>query len=131
VVLGLLRVERVDFGSPWLAVYGVGILLVMAGPLWLATRLARALKLERVLTLHEDGLRWFEGEAIVCHLRWEETERFELTAEELIVVHEGGELKLPVGFDDVTPQEVVRNLEGMRRRKLLGIKVAPNVTDRQ
>ncbi len=121
LVLGLLRVQRVDFGSPWLPVYFLGVGCVMCGPLWLATRLQRILRSERVLVLGEGGIHWLEGEAVSWSLRWEELERIELVEMQLRLSGSAESYELSLPFDGVEGPELVATLEDLRRKKLLGV----------
>jgi len=128
IVLGGLRVERVDFGSPWLPVYIVGILLVMSGPLWLATRLARMMRGERVLTLRRDGLTWMEGDAVTMAFLWREIDRVELGEDMIVVQGEHSRLELPSQFEDISPSALVQVIQDLRRRSLLGMPMRLDAT---
>ena len=121
VVLGGLRVERIDFGSPWLPLYIVGMLLVMSGPLWLATRLARMMRSERVLCLRRDGLTWMEGEAVTMAFRWSEIDKVELSDGGIVIQGERRRLELPSQFEDISPSALVQMIQGLRRRSLMGM----------
>lgn len=120
-VLGLLRVERVDFGSPWLPVYLVGMLLVMSGPLWLASRLSRLMRTERCLLLERGALIWMEGDARRETIRWGDIEAVELEGEHLVIVAEGRRLELPARFEDIAPDTLANLLMDLRRRSLMGL----------
>ncbi len=121
LVLGLLRVKRVDFGSPWLAAYILGMVAVMCGPLWLATRLQRILRVERVLVLGEDGVRWNVGDEVSASFRWEELERVELGDATIVIAGADRQLELPLPFDGVDGAELVSTICDLQRKKLLGV----------
>lgn len=120
-VLGLLRVERADFGSPWLPVYLVGLLLVMSGPLWLATRLSKLMRTERCLLLELDALVWLEGDTRRAAIRWGDIESIAVEGDQLIVATEGQRLELPARFEDIESGTLVNLLMDLRRRSLMGL----------
>lgn len=120
-VLGLLRVERVDFGSPWLPVYLVGLILVMSGPLWLASRLSKLMRSERCLLLELDALVWLEGDTRKASIRWADIESIQIEGEHLIVSTEGQRLELPARFEDIEASSLANLLMDLRRRSLMGL----------
>lgn len=120
-VLGGLRVERIDFGSPWLALYIVGLLLVVSGPLWLATRLSRLMRQERCLSLERDALVWLEGDHPRTTIPWIDIEGIELEGESLIIIMDRRRLELPARFEDIAPETLVSTLLDLRRRALMGL----------
>lgn len=123
IVLAALRVEGVDFGSPLLPIYLVGLLLVMSGPLWLATRLSKLLARERCLALDEQGLSWIVGEAVADRFLWTEIDRVELEEQTIVIAGEGRRLELPDRFEDLPPETLVTTLKEARRRAMMGISV--------
>lgn len=120
-VLGLLRVERIDFGSPWLPVYLLGLILVMSGPLWLATRLSKLMRTERCLLLELDVLVWLEGDTRRAAIRWGDIESVEVEGDQLIVVSEGQRLELPARFEGIEADTLANLLMDLRRRSLMGL----------
>lgn len=123
-VLGLLRVERIDFGSPWLPVYGLGMLLVMSGPLWLASRLSRLMSHERCLLLERDALVWLEGELRVAQIPWDDIETVAVEGDSLVITSsQPGQprLELPARFEDIAPEALATTLLDLRRRALMGL----------
>jgi hypothetical protein len=132
-ILGLLRSFGVDFGNTWLFAWGVGLLFVMAGPIWLTTRLSRLLGVERVLSIHADGLRWQEGDHFAVHWPWEALRAISVveipgTPTRLRLEAEGGApMMLPADFDDVRPAEVVALLLELQQKSQLGLPVRPRI----
>lgn len=119
--LGILRVEDIDFGSPWLGLYIVGLLFVMSGPLWLATRLSRLMSHERCLSLERDALVWLEGDNPRTTIPWEDIEGIEIEGEHLVILTSGDRLELPARFDDISPETLASTLLDLRRRALMGL----------
>ena len=119
-VLGALRIMRVDFGSAWLPLYALGIGLVTAGPLQLLLGLQRIVKIERVLSVHEEGLRWEDG-AVVAHVSWSILESVDVTDEHIVIVHARGRVTLPLEMEGIAAQELARTLMDLRRKALMGL----------
>ncbi len=125
-ILGLLRSFGVDFGSTWLFAWGVGLLFVAAGPIWLTTRLSRAMTRERVLSMHEDGLRWQDGDEAPDFWPWDRVVEVSDGLETLVIGDgEGRRLELPEAWEDASGQEVGRLLRELRQKALLGLPVRP------
>ena len=130
-ILGLLRSLGVDFGNSWLFAWGVGLLFVMAGPIWLTTRLSRLLGVERVLSIHADGLRWQEGENFAVHWPWEDLQTIALVETPgaptrlRLEANVGHPMMLPADFDDVRPTEVLALLLELQQKHQLGLPVRP------
>ena len=120
-VLGVLRVKQIDFGSPWLALYIVGLLLVVSGPLWLATRLSRLMRQERCLSLERDALVWLEGDHPNTTIPWGDIEGIALEGENLVIIAGRRRFELPSHFEDITPETLVSTLLDLRRRALMGL----------
>lgn len=120
-VLGLLRVERVDFGSPWLPVYLIGLLLVMSGPLWLASRLSKLMRTERCLLLELGAVVWLEGDTRRAAIRWGDIESVEVEGEHLVIATGDQRLELPARFEDIEAATLVNLLMDLRRRSLMGL----------
>jgi hypothetical protein len=121
-ILGALRVARVDFGSAWLPVYALGLGLVMAGPWQLLVGLSRLGRIERVLSVHEQGVRWEDG-AVVAHITWRELDRIEIADDHLTLVTETARFALPPRFEDIEAAALAAMLGDMRRKALLGLPV--------
>lgn len=124
-ILGLLRSAGVDFGNTWLFAWGIGLLLVGAGPIWLTTRLSRVMTRERVLSLHEDGVRWQDGDSAPDFWPWEHITTIEGGEEGLAMSGEERRLELPLAWEDATAAEVARLLQELRQKALLGLPVRP------
>lgn len=121
--IGGLRIARVDFGSGWLALYAVGLACVTAGPWRLLVGLQRAARIERVLSVHPEGLRWEDG-AVVAHHRWSEIDAIVVDDDHVAIV--GGErrLVLPPEMDGIAAAELAKVLGDLRRKALLGLPLA-------
>ncbi len=125
-ILGLLRSFGVDFGSTWLFAWGVGLLFVAAGPIWLTTRLSRTMTRERVLSMHEDGLRWQDGEAAPDFWPWERVVEVSDGAGALVLGDgDGKRLELPETWEDATSADVGKLVRELRQKALLGLPVRP------
>ncbi len=119
--LGLLRVKDVDFGNPWLAVYAAGMLLVLSGPLWLATRLSKLLGRERCLLFERAALVWLEGERSVRRIPWVDIATVAVRGESLVIHSDQQDLELPARFEDITPEALASAIMDLRRRALMGL----------
>ena len=120
--LGGLRVARVDFGSTWLPLYAVGLACVTAGPWRLLAGLQRAVRIERVLSVHPEGLRWEDG-PIVAHYRWVEIDAITVDEGRVAIVGGHDRLTLPAEMDGISAADLARALADMRRKALLGLPV--------
>lgn len=121
-ILGGLRVARVDFGSAWIPVYALGLLLVMAGPWQLLVGLQRVVKVERVLSIHDQGVRWEDG-AVVAHIAWAELDQVSIEDDHLVLIAGTTRVVLPPRFEDVEAASLAAMLQDMRRKALLGLPV--------
>lgn len=122
-ILGALRSERVDFGSPWLGAYVPGIGLVIAGPTWLAINLGRLMRDERVLSCHADGLRWRDQHQTV-HVPWDAMRDVVDSPDALVITHAAGaELRWHEPFEDVSFAEIAKTVRELRQKALLGLTV--------
>lgn len=120
--LGALRVMRVDFGSAWLPLYIVGMGFVTAGPWQLLVGIQRAVKVERILSVHEEGVRWEDG-AVVAHLRWAELEGVDVEADHIALRGETTRVVVPHQLDGIDPSSLAAMLMDMRRKALMGLPV--------
>jgi hypothetical protein len=133
MMLGLLRSHDVDFGSPLLPLWLVGIVLVTAGPLWLTTRLGRVLAREEVLSVDTSGVRWLEGESVTERWAWDDIATVEVrTAEHrgavptlVIARPDGSEWVLPRELEPEAPEEAARLIRELRQKAQLGLRVRP------
>lgn len=125
LALGALRLMRVDFGSPWLAGYAVGIGLVVAGPLYVWRRSLVLMGQERILTIHADGLRWRVGEATPAFVAWTRIDEVVIVEAQLVVKCADEVWRLPLPFEGVEDDAVVRTLSELRQKALLGLPVRP------
>lgn len=131
-LLGLLRSHDVDFGSPWLPLWLVGIGLVTAGPVWLTARLGRVLGREEVLSVDTSGVRWLEGEAVVMRWRWDDIASVEVrqgppgvTPTLVIGRQDGSRWELPRELEPDAPEEAARLIRELRQKAQLGLRVRP------
>jgi len=122
VILGVLRVMRVDFGNGWLALYGVGLAFVAAGPWQLFVGLQRAVKIERVLSVHAEGVRWQDG-AAVAHWAWVDLDDVEIDQRSIALRGGSMRLALPAEMDGVEPRELAAMLMDLRRKALMGLPI--------
>ncbi|MCC6622117.1 MAG: hypothetical protein IT385_12715 [Deltaproteobacteria bacterium] len=124
-VLGGLRVADIDFGSPWLMVYAVGLGLVIAGPALLLRRSFAFLGHERVLTIHRDGLRWQVGERPPSFVSWEALGAM-VIEDDALVIEAGREIwNLPLPFEGITAERLIGLCSELRQKALLGLPVRP------
>jgi hypothetical protein len=125
-ILGALRVVNVDFGSPWLGVYIVGIALVAMGPLVLWRGHLRWLGQERVLTISQDGIRWQVGEAVPAFCAWVDLGALTIEDETLVLATASADpWRLPLPFEGIEARELVQLLGELRQKALLGLPVRP------
>jgi hypothetical protein len=133
LLLGVLRSHDVDFGSPFLPLWLVGIALVTAGPVWLTTRLGRVLGREEVLSVDTSGVRWLEGEAVAVRWAWDEIAAVEVrpsdppgaTPSLVISRPDGSEWRLPRELEPEAPEEAARLILELRQKAQLGLRVRP------
>lgn len=130
-ILGALRVANVDFGSPWLAAYAVGITLVVAGPLRLWRRFLALMRIERVLTIHEDGVRWQVGDATPAFIAWDALEPLVIGPDGLVVAGGGLRWSVPLPLEGTPAEEVVALCRELRQKALLGLAVRPRARPRR
>ncbi len=113
---------RVDFGSAWLPLYIVGMGFVTAGPWQLLVGIQRTVKVERILSVHEEGVRWQDG-AVVAHLRWVELEGVDVAPEHITLRGETTRVVLPNELDGIDPPSLAAMLMDMRRKALMGLPI--------
>lgn len=118
--LGALRVADVDFGSSWLPMWGAAILVVTAGPLVVFVRLQKALGVEKVLSVHADGLLWRDGEA-QTFVAWGDLEGVEPDGLGVLLRGREAALRLPERFEGIDGARLVAMLEELQRKALLGV----------
>lgn len=104
------------------ALYAVGIALVTAGPLHLLVGVQRVARVERVLSVHEDGLRWQDGDAIV-HLSWARIDAITLEGDDLVLASEQGRVALPAAMEGIAGADLAAMLSDMQKKALLGVPV--------
>jgi hypothetical protein len=117
-----LRVADVDFGSSWLVLYAVGIAFVIAGPWQLLVGIQRTVKVERVLSIHQEGVRWEDG-AVVAHIGWDMLDDVEITDETLTLVAGTSRIELPSRLEGIEAPTLAKMLLDMRQKALLGLPV--------
>lgn len=126
--LGALRVMRVDFGSAWLPLYALGIGLVTAGPWQLFAGLSRAVRVERVLSVHDEGLRWQDGPSIT-QVAWSDLDEVALapktatTAAAISIRAAHTQLEVPAELEGIAARDLAAMLMDMRKKALLGLPV--------
>lgn len=130
--LGAVHVAGLDSeGAPtyaneprWLAyaLYAIGTALVTAGPLHLLVGVQRVARVERVLSVHEDGLRWQDGE-VVAYLPWARIEAIGLEDGEIVIAVEPQRFVLPATMEGIEGPALAAMLNDMRRKALLGVPV--------
>jgi len=104
------------------ALYAVGIALVTAGPLHLLVGVQRVARVERVLSVHEGGLRWQDGDAIV-HVPWARLEAIEVSGGDLVLVTEHDRVALPAAMEGIAGSQLAAMLNDMRNKARLGVPV--------
>lgn len=129
ICLGALRVGGVDFGSGSLVLYAVGIALVTAGPWYLLVGLQRVSRVERVLSIHQEGLRWEDGDTI-AYVRWDELDEILVEEDALTLVAGSRRVELPSPMEGIVGTTLQRLLIDMQRRALMGLPVSKSHTDR-
>lgn len=128
-ILAGLRVAAIDFGSPWIAAYIVGIGCVLAGPLLLLRGHLRLLDKERVLTISEDGLRWQVGDTAPSFVAWSALGEVAIVDDALVIAPARGAgaepWRLPLPFEGIASEDLVRLLGELQQKALLGLPVRP------
>ncbi|MFO0747503.1 MAG: hypothetical protein U1F43_17830 [Myxococcota bacterium] len=128
-ILGALRVGGVDFGSPWLAAYVLGIGCVVTGPFVLLRGHMRLLGQERVLTISNDGLRWQVGDARPRFCAWSDIVSVSVVGAELVIgigaAPTDSTWRLPLPFEGIEGDELARLLRELQQKALLGLPVRP------
>lgn len=127
VCLGALVVAGIEFDSGrnrWLAyaLYAIGIGLVTAGPLRLLLGVQRVARVERVLSVHEDGLRWQDGDAIAL-MPWSRIEEIAIEDDAVVLATDRQRIVLPALMEGIETAALAAMLSDMRKKALLGVPV--------
>lgn len=128
LVVAAMLVLAIPLGQPSAAVravcWAIGGGFLLAGPLSLMVQLQRILGPEIILSVHQSGVRWQNGE-LVREIPWVRIERVEAEADgralRIVVEAPGAPLVIAHEFMDLTLPELALLLEDYWRKALMGL----------
>jgi hypothetical protein len=91
--------------------------------------LQRAVRIERVLSVHEEGVRWQDG-ATVALVSWDRLDAIEVVDEHVALSDGTMRVELPPDLEGISAPDLAAMLIDMRRKSLLGLPIRRAVPDR-